>query len=374
MQNKSPWKPLVFHTAALLIGALFVYSGFVKAIDPLGTVYKIQDYLEVMHLSFLNPLAIIASFALFTLEFVAGMLLILHINLHVGLWISTILMAAMTPLTLWIAIADPVSDCGCFGDALVISNWATFWKNIVIDALLLCLWLFRKECCRSWLTKLPSWITTATIALIIVGFGIHAINNLPIIDFRPYKIGTDIITAMQLPEGAKPDIYETSFVYSRNGEEHTFTLQNAPYNDSTWTFVSQNTRLIEKGDEPPIHDFSIATPQGDDITYDILESGGRYYIAVMYDLTKTNIRSLANVDSLYRQAKAEGAGFIALTASSSLIDSFKADHNIPYNFALTDPIQLKTMVRANPGIVVLDGSVVIDKFNPNWCHYHRRNN
>lgn len=373
MENKPLWKSVLFHISALLVGALFIYSGFVKAIDPLGTVYKIQDYLEVMHLEIFNPLAIAASFGLFTLEFVAGTLLLIRINLPAGLWIATILMTAMTPLTLWIAVADPVSDCGCFGDALIISNWATFWKNIVIDMLLILMWLWRKQCYRQWLTKLPSWITTATIAVIIIGFGIHAINNLPVIDFRPYKTGTDIIGAMQLPEGAKPDIYETTFIYSRDGEERPFSLQDAPYNDSAWTFVSQNTRLVEKGDEPPIHDFSIATPEGDDITYDILGSDGRYYIAVMYDLAKTNLKSLANVDSLYRQALEEGAGFIALTASADMIDEFRERHNIRYDFALTDPIQLKTMVRANPGIVVLEGSVIADKFNPNWCHYRRRN-
>lgn len=370
---KTPvYKHILFHTAALIVGAVFVFSGFVKAIDPLGTVYKIQDYLEVMHLTFLNPLAIVASFALFTAEFVAGIMLISHINLRIGLWISTLLMVAMTPLTLWIAIADPVSDCGCFGDALVISNWATFWKNIVIDLLLLVMWLWYNQCYKRWLTKFPSWTISATVAVMIIGFGIHAINNLPIIDFRPYKIGTDIIEAMQLPENAKPDVYETSFVYSKNGEEKTFALQDAPYNDSTWTFVSQNTKLIEKGDEPPIHDFSITTPEGEDITYEILESGKRYYVVIMYDLAKTNTKSLANVDSLYVQALAENAGFIALTASSALIEDFKKQHGIKYQFALTDPIQLKTIVRANPGVMILEGSTVIDKFNPNWRHFRRK--
>lgn len=370
---KAPlYKSIPFHTAAVVVGLVFIFSGFVKAIDPLGTVYKIQDYLEVMHLSALNPLAIVASFALFTAEFVAGAMLLLHINLFVGLSIATLLMVAMTPLTLWIAIADPVTDCGCFGDALVISNWATFWKNIVIDVLIAIMWIWRRDCHRHWLTKFPTWATTTTITIVIIGFGIHAINNLPIIDFRPYKIGTNIIEGMQLPEGAQPDVYETTFVYSRDGKEQKFSLQDAPYNDSTWTFVAQNTRLITKGDEPPIHDFSITTPEGDDLTYEILESPHRYYIVVMYDLTKTNTKSLANIDSLYNQAQAEGAGFIALTASSSLIDDFKTKHNIHYPFALTDPIQLKTMVRANPGVMILDNAEVVDKFNPNWRHYRKQ--
>ena len=358
-------KNIIFHLSAILIGIVFVYSGFVKAIDPLGTVYKIQDYLEAMHLTALNPLATLATFALFSIEFIAGVMMLLHINLRIGLILTSLMMTAMTPLTLWIAVANPVSDCGCFGDALVISNWATFWKNVVICTLLVLMWLWRKECRYDWLSKLPSWIVTATVLIAILWFSISSLQHLPIKDFRPYRIGTDILTAMQLPEGAKKDIYETKFVYSRGGIEQTFTLEEAPYNDSTWTFVAQNTRLIQKGDEPPIHDFSITSPDGDDLTYDVLESGGRYYIVAMYDLEKTNIKALANVEKLYQQSLSEGAGFIALTASASLIDDFKKQHNIAYDFALTDPIQLKTMVRANPGVVVLDGSVVVDKYNAN---------
>lgn len=367
MEKQPLYKSVIFHTAAVLVGAVFIYSGFVKAIDPLGTVYKIQDYLEVMHLSALNDIAIVASFGLFTVEFVTGIMLVFGINIRIGIWLATLMMAAMTPLTLWIAVSDPVSDCGCFGDALVISNWATFWKNIVIDVLILFMWLFRNDS-RKWLSMFKSWSITIVSTLAIICFGIYAIDHLPIIDFRPYKIGTDILKAMELPEGAQPDVYETTFIYSKDGEQHRFSLQNAPYNDSTWVFVEQITELVRKGDEPAIHDFSIITPDGDNITYDILYSGRKTYIVAMYDLTKTETETLDYIESLYEQSKAEDAGFIALTASSSLIDDFKATHNITYPFALTDPIQLKTMVRANPGVVVLNGAVIIDKFNPNKRH------
>lgn len=355
-------KSVIFHFAAVLVGVVFVYSGFVKAVDPLGTVYKIQDYLEVMHLSALNCLAIVASFALFTIEFVSGLMLLFGINVRIGLWLVSLMMACMTPLTLWIALADPVSDCGCFGDALVISNWATFWKNIVIDTLIVLMWIFRRNSCH-WLAYFREWGVTIVSVLAVICFGLYTLDNLPIIDFRPYKIGTDILKAMELPEGARPDLYETTFVYSKNGERRTFSLQDAPYSDSTWVFEEQITKLIRKGDEPAIHDFSIVTPEGDDITYDILYSDGRTYLVAMYDLTKTDEAALGNIQHLYERAQQEGAEFVALTASSSLIDEFKAAHGITYQFALTDPIQLKTMVRANPGVVVLEGSVVVDKFN-----------
>jgi uncharacterized membrane protein YphA (DoxX/SURF4 family) len=350
----------------LLVGSTFIFSGFVKAIDPLGTTYKIQDYLEVMGLSFFSELALVAAFALITAEFLAGALLIVNVNLKLGLWLSTLLMVAMTPLTLWIAIENPVTDCGCFGDAIVISNWATFWKNIVLDVLILVIWMLHKKCCRVWLMPIPSCVATALCALIPITIGIHSLCNLPIIDFRPYKIGNDILEGMELPEGAVRDQYRTTFIYSRDGVEQEFELQDAPYNDSTWTFVEQRSELIVKGEEPPIHDFSIITPEGDDLTYDILYREGRTYLVVMYDLHKAKTKYLDNVRQLYDKAQAEGAEFLVLTASSDMIDEFKQEHNLPYQFALTDPIQLKTMVRANPGVVILEGAKVVDKFNPNW--------
>lgn len=355
-----------FQLSKLLVGVTFVFSGFVKAIDPLGTTYKIQDYLEVMHLSWLSELALVASFALITAEFLAGMLLITNVNFKLGLWLSTLLMLAMTPLTLWIALENPVTDCGCFGDAIILSNWATFWKNIVLDALIIALWLLQKRVHRTWLTPFPSWTLTITFSLITIGVGIHSLNNLPFIDFRPYKIGNNILEGMELPEGAVRDQYRTTFIYSCDGVEQEFELQNAPYNDSTWTFVEQRTELIAKGEEPPIHDFSIITPEGDDLTYDILYREGKTYLVVMYDLHKTKTKYLNNIQQVYEKAQAEGAEFLVLTASSDMIDEFKQQHNLPYQFALTDPIQLKTMVRSNPGVVVLNGATVINKFNPNW--------
>lgn len=357
---------VLFLIFRVLVGITFVFSGFVKAIDPLGTTYKIQDYLEVMNLSWFSELALIASFILITAEFLAGMLLITNINFKLGLWLSSLLMLAMTPLTLWIALENPVTDCGCFGDAIILSNWATFWKNVVLDALIIILWLLQKQVYRPWLTSFPSWTLTLSFCLITIGIGIHSLNNLPIIDFRPYKIGNDILVGMELPEGAVRDQYHTTFVYSRNGVEQEFELQDAPYNDSTWTFVEQCTELIAKGEEPPIHDFSIITPEGDDLTYDILYREGRTYLVVMYDLHKTKTKYLDNVRQVYDKAQTEGAEFLVLTASSDLIDEFKQEHNLPYQFALTDPIQLKTMVRSNPGVVILEGSKVINKFNPNW--------
>ncbi len=358
-------KTAILVLCRLLVGAVFVFSGFVKAIDPLGTVYKIQDYLEVMHLQWFNDLAMVASFALFAAEFVCGVLLLLNVRFRWGLWLATLFMVAMTPLTLWIAIADPVTDCGCFGDALVISNWATFWKNVVISLLIVYMW-WQRNLQREWLLPVPSAVSAGVVTVLIVAFGVYSVCNIPIVDFRPYKIGANIYEGMQLPEGAKQDVYETTFIYAdQNGVEHEFELANVPYNDSTWTFVDQRSELISKGDEPAIHDFSIITPDGDDITEEILFDEGRTYFVVMYDLHKSDVGLLDRVDDVKSRAEREGCRFMVLTASSDYYQQFCEENGRDYPFGFTDPIQLKTIVRANPGVMVLENGVVVDKYNLN---------
>lgn len=358
-------KKIIFNICRYIVGAIFIFSGSVKAIDPLGTVYKIKDYLEPMGLTQFSDLAIVAAFALFTVEFVTGVCLISNLNFKLGLWITTLLMATMTPLTLWIALTDPVSDCGCFGDALILSNWQTFYKNIAIDALVVVMWLFQKYN-RQWKVTILAWIVTGGAAAICVGFGIWTLFNLPVIDFRPYYVGADIREQMEQPEGTHPDIYETYFIYEKNGEQKQFTLMNAPYSDTTWVFVDQVSKLKEKGVQPPIHDFFIETLDGEDITNEILDDQKTTFFVVMWNLDITDTSSLAGIDNLYRQAKNNGERFIALTASDDItIAAFAKKHNIEYEFCIVDPIQLKTMVRANPGIVTIKNGIVTDKYNAN---------
>ena len=356
------WQSAVFYICCLLFGVTFIFSGFVKAIDPLGTVYKIEDYLVAMHLDALNPLSGVAAFALFSLEFLTGMLILLNIRFREGLILGTAFMAVMTPLTLWIAVANPVTDCGCFGDALVISNTATFWKNVVLCLMVAAMWVFRRAH-RRWVSTLPSWLLLVAFLLIPVSVGCYSLHSLPFKDFRPYHIGASIEEGMEMPEGAEPDQYETTFVYMKDGETREFTLADAPYNDSTWTFVEQHTELIKKGYTPPIHDFSIITMEGDDVTYDVLDNPGRTYLAVMYDLTKTDRTKAADLESLYLLAQSQGAGFYALTASVDLIEGYVMETGVTFPFAMTDPIQLKTMVRDNPGVLVIENGIIIDKWN-----------
>lgn len=362
-------KRIIFLVCRILVGLLFIFSGAVKAIDPLGTVYKITDYLGAMHLDALAAMpavTMVAAFVLFTAELLAGACLLVNSNFKLGLWLTTAFMAVMTPLTVWIAIANPVSDCGCFGDAIVLSNTATLVKNIVIDLFIVALWVLYRSYDRPLRITGQTWAVTVVVSLVVVLFAVWTLFHLPLIDFRPYHVGADIREQMLQPEGTHPDIYDVKFIYSRNGVEKEFALQDVPAGDSSWVFVDQKTELVEAGVLPPIHDFIIENEDGDDLTDEILDDPGRTYMVVMWNLgrTDTSRRILRNIARLYKHARAEGARFVVLTAADDIqLNRFRELHKLDYDFCFVDPIQLKTMVRANPGVVVLRAGKVEAKCN-----------
>lgn len=346
-----------------LLGITFIFSGFVKAVDPLGTTYKIGDYLQEGFGGFLQwamPLAEPAAWALITVEFVLGVCLLLNIRTQWTSWLALAMMLVMTPLTLYIAIANPVTDCGCFGDAIVLSNWATFWKNIVLLVLVVILLLTKKHIPSTFQWHAELCIACFAVG-IVAGFMLYARLHLPVIDFRPYKVGNNLPELMEYPEGAEPDQYETLFIYEKDGVQQTFTLQNYPKGDSTWTFVDQQTRLVKKGYEPPIHDFVLTTLDGDDIT-DIVLEADRAVLIVMYDLQKADKKQLQKVHSLIEET--EDWCYILTGSGDELIEEFARDYDLPIEqFCQADPIMLKTTVRANPGVMVLQNGTVLEKYN-----------
>lgn len=353
--------------ARTLLALTFLFSGFVKAVDPLGTVYKIQDYLHEGFggvFQWAIPAAGVAAVCLIALEWLLGIAMLLNVRTQWTSWITLLFYCIMTPLTLYIAIANPVSDCGCFGDALVITNWQTFWKNIILLLLSICLVI-----CRKAIPELFSWWMEIIITLAALGSvaGImgYSYTHLPQIDFRPYKVGNHIPTLMEIPDDAEVDQYEITLIYAKDGKEQTFTLENYPKGDPEWTFVDQKSVLIKKGYVPPIHDFEIETLEGDYITQDILESEEPVALVVMYDLSKTDTTQLEKLMHMIH----EYPRVYFLTASGeeeifAFAEELGWDEETTYStFCFTDPITLKTIVRANPGVIVVQNGTIIDKYN-----------
>lgn len=346
--------------ARLLLGVLFIFSGIVKAVDPYGTVYKITDYLEAFHLSFAVPVALFAGFLIFIVEFVIGVLLLFNVFKRQAALGSMLLLCFFTPLTLYIAFTNPVSDCGCFGDAWKISNWGTFIKNLIFLPMSVIVWQRSDE--RAPIATYKEWSQFFLPLAFILGLGIYTINNIPFIDFRPYHIGADIIKSMEVPEGAPADEYETTFVYSKNGEEKEFNEDNYPWQDSTWQFVDANSTLVKKGYETPIHDFVIESVTDGDITQDILLSEKPIVLVVAYQLEKADKQYWEKLNAYYMQQSLEGNRIYLVTATSgSLLESYLTENNILIPVCNMDEVTLKTMIRSNPGIIVIKEGTVIGK-------------
>ena len=351
----------------LIFGATFVFSGFVKAIDPLGFNYKMQDYMHAMGFMQFDNLLLVGGILLIALEFTIGLSLISGIKMKFFAWCAVLFMLFMTPLTLWLATTNAVGDCGCFGDALHITNWQTFWKNVALLAIIFMI-LYCEKYNRPYLSPLPSWLISASFFVFSVCISLYCLAHLPFIDFRPYKIGNNIPEQMVLPPDAKKDIFKTTFIYrnKNNGEEKTFEkLNDAPWNDTiNWEYVTQHSEHIQKGDEPKIHDFIIESFEHGEITDEILSDENFVFLFVMYDLKKTNTENIKKLNCLYNKLNDRGVRVLALTSSHyNEYQNFKKEHEIEYEFATCDPIPLKTAIRANPGVIVLKSGTVIDKWN-----------
>ncbi|MBR1922650.1 MAG: DoxX family protein [Paludibacteraceae bacterium] len=356
------------HCSRILLGLVFLFSGFVKAVDPLGTVYKIEDYLKAFGGFFtdLLPLATAAAFVLIAAEFVLGVCLFLNVRTQWTAWLSLLFYLIMTPLTLYIALANPVSDCGCFGDAIVLTNWQTFWKNVVLLLLVIVL-----LCTKRYIRPRWRWYAECGIAVIslaaVIGWMVWTLYHLPVIDFRPYKVGNNLVELMEYPEDAPRDEYKVTLVYSREGVEKEFSLSDYPKGDSTWTFVRQESQLVKKGYEPPIHDLEIMNRDYEDITYDILESEAPVVLVIMYDLDKADKVCDAELSSLQAMCEERGTSFYILTGSGSdRIDAFVSKegmYSLETAVCSCDPVTLKTIVRANPGVMVIQNGIVKAKYN-----------
>ena len=347
-----------------VLAVVFIFSGFVKAIDPLGTQYKIQDYLDAFGWTGVFPefVPFIASALLGMLEFCLGVYLFFGIRRIVAPRAVVAVMAVMTPLTFWLAWDHPVSDCGCFGDALVLTNWETFGKNVVLLAMSLVVLKWRRRLFPLATTRFD-WLIALYGFLYILCMTVYCYRHLPVFDFRPYYVGADIRQGMSIPEGEEPTEFETRFVLQKDGVEKEFTLENYP--DSTWTFVDSKTVVKKQGYEPPIHDFSmIRYDDGEDITEQVLADEGYTFLLVAHQLGQANQSRMDLINELYDYCLEYGYAFYCLTSSSDEdILKWQEDTGAEYPFCLMDNITLKTMVRFNPGLMLLKKGTVVGKWS-----------
>ena len=363
MDSRNKLIKIITELSRIIVGATFVFSGFVKSVDPLGFTYKIQDYLISFNLTELFPLALPAAIVLVVFEFLIGVFLLLGIYRKPTVILAAVFMAFFLPLTLWIALKNPVKDCGCFGDALIISNWKTFYKNVVLGVCAVVLLLYYNKITPLFSVKTAGWAAAFSV-IFGFAFAVYNVVKLPVFDFRPYHIGANIPENMYV-DPAKADVVENVFIYSKDGSEQEFTEENYPWNDSTWTFVEMKTKVIKEGENPKIEDFHIADLiTGEDITQQILSDANYNFLMVSYSLEEMNEKHLNDFKNTADFAENKGYGFYCLTSSSpDYIGEWSAKHGLDFRFAHADERVLKTMTRANPGLMLLQNGNVINKWD-----------
>ena len=355
----------VVNVCRFVLAATFIFSGYVKAIDPLGTLYKLKDYAAAMSLNGLLPdwVLVGVAIALGALEFALGVFMLFAVRRHVVSRITLAFMTVMTVLTLWIFVADPVKDCGCFGDALKLTNGETLLKNIVLVACA-ALVAWRPTDMARFISRSNQWIVRYYTVAYIVITSVYCLYTLPIFDFRPYHVGTNIKQGMEIPEGAEQPEFESTFLLKKNGETREFTLDNYP--DSTWEYVDTRTVQTKKGYEPPIHDFALTScDTGEDITEQVLTKKGYTFLLVSPRLAVADDSNFGDIDQIYEYAEENGADFYCVTASANdEIERWRDLTGAEYHFCNADETTLKTMIRSNPGLMLLKDGTIIGK----WSH------
>ena len=313
----------------------------------------------------LSAFSLPLAFILAALEFTVGIMLIFNLKPRWAVWLAFGFELVFLPLTLYIAITNPVHDCGCFGDALVLDNWTTFYKNIVLMAMVLFLVFNRKRMDNPLSDNVELGISVAVFLMAIV-FQHFMLRHLPILDFRPYKIGNNIAEKMQVPAGAERDEYATVLTYKNSitGEVKDFTDKDYPWQDTTWVWQDTKSVLVKKGFQPEIHDFTIQDSSGVDHTYQVLNYEKPVLLVVTHKLEKSDEDGLDMLRHLQNHALEKYYLIIGLTSSNwDKISQTKSEFSIDFPFFQTDDITLKTIVRANPGIVKLEKGTVTGKWN-----------
>ncbi|MDQ3190116.1 MAG: DoxX family protein [Bacteroidota bacterium] len=355
------------------VGVLFIISGLIKANDPLGFSYKLEEYFGVFGMDWMNPFALALSIFISVSEVILGVATLLGTKMKPVAWSLLGLIVFFTFLTFYSAYFNKVTDCGCFGDAIKLTPWESFTKDIILLFFILIIFFNRNKISSVFNNKpTTDWLSMGSATALSLAFAIYCLWHLPVKDFRPYAIGKSIPAQMQLPEGAIPDIYETKLVYKNVSTGEVKEMLQQEYMESKiweiadWEWKDTKNKLIQKGDEAKIKDFKILGFDGYDYTEDYLNDPGYVFLFISYDIKGSNKQAHKEFSKFAEHANSNGAYVIGLSASSdNIIEELRHEVQAPFDYYSADGITLKTIVRSNPGLVLLKQGVVIDKWHYN---------
>ena len=348
------------HLSRVLLGILFIFSGFVKGVDPVGTQYRIVDYFIAYGTDWASSLALPLSVTMNAAEFVLGMMLLFNVKIRMTLWLTLIMMVFFTVTTINDALYNPVPDCGCFGSAIIISNWQTFYKNLLILAFLLVAFFAQKKL-RPWFSITAGYVLTFVFIFGFVFFEVYNIRHLPLLDFREWKVGKRMVQKDKLPLQ-----YFLKYKNTKTGEEKEYVSPNYPYDDSVWMsqweFVDQ--RVVDPN--PKTTALMIEDAEGNNRTAEIIENPDFQFMLVAYDLSKTDLSKIEKIRAFASSCREKGYSFILLTSSlPEEAGAFVEKNNLSIDYCFTDDVSLQAMIRSNPGLVLLKDAVVLSKWHYN---------
>ena len=348
----------------IIVGVLFIISGLIKLNDPMGFSFKLEEYFSpgVLDLPFLTPLALAISIFVVIVEVILGILLLIGFKPKFTVWSLLLMIVFFTFLTFYSAYFNKVTDCGCFGDAIKLTPWESFTKDVILLVFILILFFGRKYITPLFSPKV-NWIVGGVSLLACALFANHVLAHLPSVDFRPYKIGANIQEGMSVPEDAPKPIYEYAWRFKVNGEEQIY-LTEGDYPTVDGEFTDVETTQIQAGYEPPIHDFTIEQ-EGQNYASELLEED-KLVMVIAYDMAKSNLEAFEEVAEATAKAKQNGYKVIGMSASSSdMAEKIIATYGLDFEFYFTDETTLKTIVRSNPAILVLNKGTIQQKVHYN---------
>ncbi len=359
-----------------LVGGLFIFSGLIKLNDPRGLQIKLEEYFEVFasdktewglaSLSglwhFLLPYSLWLGTTLSVLEVVLGVHLLVKYRYRFSLWALLGMIIFFTFLTFYSALFNKVTDCGCFGDAIKLTPWQSFSKDLLLWALLSFL-LFQKETdTEKTVWKIATSITSTVLAIVLA---IWAIEHLPPLDFRAYRIGSDIKKNMTYSGTPKYGAEVYTFTNKKTkGTESTPKYAGKFLDTNTYKYKSYEKPLLNPEVNPKITDYRVSSPEGADVTQKTFE--GKKLLIVIADFKNVDVKAMKKINDLARLLEAKKIETMILTnAGSEEFDKFRHEHQISIPYYSADKVVLKTMIRSNPGIMYWENAVV-----KNMWHYN----
>ncbi|MCH8535303.1 MAG: DoxX family protein [Flavobacteriaceae bacterium] len=350
--------------ARIFVGGLFIFSGFIKLNDPLGFSYKLEEYFgaDVLNLEFLIPLALPMAVFIVIYELLLGVTLLIGFLPKFTKWSLLLMIVFFTFLTFYSAYFNKVTDCGCFGDAIPLTPWESFYKDVIL--LILIVYLFMNEKLIRPLFNIKIQRLVFAISLTACGvFAYFVLNHLPLLDFRPYKIGVNIQEGMEIPDDAEQATYEYKWKFLVNGKEEIISTSGS-YPETTGEFLEVETILISEGYEAPITDFGF-NKDGQDFTDELLAEEKLLLIAT-YNLSKSDEQGWKNTAEQIKKAQKQNYRVVALSASSG--EEFKQlfeTYNVEFEYFFADETAIKTIVRSNPGLLIIKNAVIEQKYHWN---------